>query len=59
MNAKTTVKVAISFTVEIDREAWEANYGGCETAAEFRTDVKRYVEDTVWNQLQSVEVLGS
>lgn len=53
-----TIKVRIpAQTVEIDVEAWTANYGA-EGAAEIRADVIRYAHGAVLDQLTHVEVLA-
>lgn len=50
-----TIKVRVPITVEIDADAWHANYG-TETVAEVREDVRRYVTDAVAQHLDSVGV---
>ena len=46
----------IEFTVDVDPEAWELNYGTGRN--EIRNDVKGYVENIVFGQLDVVGVLA-
>lgn len=50
------LKVRVTFTVDIDAEAWTANYGA-EGAAAIREDVRVYVEQGTQMQLEAVGVL--
>lgn len=50
------MKVKVSFTVEIDADAWELNYGT--DRANLREDVKNYAESTVVEQFAQVGVLA-
>jgi len=43
---RSTMKVHIPVTLEIDVQDWQGEYGG-ETAAEIRADVKVYVEHLI------------
>jgi hypothetical protein len=49
------MKVRVSFTVEVDPEAWMANYGV--ERDQVRDDVRVYVENGMRDQLESVGVL--
>ena len=49
------MKVKVSFTVDIDPEAWALNYGI--KNAEIREDVKRFAEDAVLDQFQACGLL--
>ncbi len=40
--AAKTVKVTVSYTLEVDRESWEMSYGEFESTRDFREDVRRY-----------------
>lgn len=51
------MKVRISFSVDIDPEAWILNYG-CDPK-DVREDVKSYVAYGVQDQLESIGVLSS
>ena len=51
------MKVKVSFTVEIDADAWVANYGTEPKPAKIRDDVKIYCEGAVIDQLEAVGVL--
>ena len=48
------MKVAIKFTIEIDSEAWQLNYG-C-YPEEVRKDVKEYMEGMCRQQVASLEL---
>lgn len=37
------MKVTITLSVEVDRDAWELTYGAHDAVATLRTDVKEYV----------------
>jgi hypothetical protein len=50
------MKVTVSFTVDVDAEAWASEYGVTGQAA-IRTDVKAYAQHTVIEQLAAVGVL--
>lgn len=50
------MRVKITVTVNIDAEAWTANYG-IEGAAAIREDVKGYATDAVVEQFRAVGVL--
>ena len=50
------MKIKIEFTVDVDPEAWELNYGTSRN--EIRNDVKGYVENIVLGQLDVVGVLA-
>ena len=50
------MKIKVTLTVDIDPEAWVANYG-CEKS-EVREDVKVYIAETVSGQLDLVGVLN-
>jgi len=50
------MKIKIEFTVDVDPEAWELNYGTGRN--EIRNDVKGYVENIVLDQLDVVGVLA-
>ncbi len=52
------MQVKVSFTVDVDEEAWSQEYG-TQTAAETRGDVKRHVQSYAVMQLQSLGVLKS
>lgn len=49
-------RVRVTISVDIDTEAWIANYGVA--PGEVRSDVKTYVEGTVIEQLRHVGVLA-
>jgi hypothetical protein len=53
------MKVRVSFTVEIDREAWSMNYGTGLDARAIREDVQNYVESGARQQLEEVGVLAT
>jgi hypothetical protein len=42
-----TLKVHVSFTLEIDPEMWTANFANYTTPAEIRQDVREYAETMV------------
>lgn len=50
------MRVAIHLTVDIDPEAWEADYGVSGYAA-IRQDVKEYIEHTLHSHLMSLSLL--
>lgn len=50
------MKVKVSFTLDIDPDAWTANYG-VEGAKEIRADVQVYVENGVRDQLRDLGLL--
>lgn len=41
----TTIKVRINFTVEVDADGWEMDYGV--TGADLRDDVKAYIRSLI------------
>jgi hypothetical protein len=45
------MKVKVEFTVEVDREAWELNYGKAESASEIRGQVRLWAVQMVNDQL--------
>jgi hypothetical protein len=45
------MKVKVEFTVEIDRETWELNYGKAESAAEIRSQVRDWAVELLNDQL--------
>lgn len=47
------MKIRVAFTVEINPEAWQLNYGNMEPA-EIRRDVQTYVEDSVVSGLRDM-----
>ena len=49
------MKIKIEFTVNVDPDAWELNYGTGRN--EIRDDVKGYVQNIVLGQLDVVGVL--
>ena len=49
------MKVKVSFTIEIDADAWELNYGT--PRQDIREDVKNYAESAVIEQFAAVGVL--
>lgn len=52
------MKVAVAFTVDIDPEAWEANYGiDANDRSALRLDVRRYVENGVADHLRELGLL--
>lgn len=51
------MKVRVGFTVEIDPEAWDLNYGTGTEAAVIREDVRTYIEQGARDQLAGVGVL--
>tara|TARA_Y100000361_G_scaffold31462_1_gene26330 strand:+ start:293 stop:529 length:237 start_codon:yes stop_codon:yes gene_type:complete len=55
-NRREKMKIKIEFTVDVDPEAWELNYGTGRN--EIRNDVKGYVENIVFGQLDVVGVLA-
>jgi hypothetical protein len=52
------VKVRVTFTVDVDPEAWSLNYGTGTDPADVREDVRRYVENGAVEQLREVGVLA-
>ena len=50
------MKVKIEFTVDIDQEAWELNYGT--PRSQIRDDVRSYVEHGVNTQFEGLGVLA-
>jgi len=50
------MKIKIEFTVDVDPEAWELNYGTSRN--EIRDNVKDYVLNIVLHQLDVVGVLA-
>ena len=57
------MKVKIDMIVEIDQEAWEAQFDvlsvrATTQAGKVRTDVRQYVEETVRGQLDAIGVLS-
>jgi hypothetical protein len=51
------MKVRVSFTVDIDPEAWDANYGTGREAKAIRADVQTYIENGVKDQLRELGLL--
>lgn len=49
------MKVRVEFTVDIDPEAWEMNYGV--PRSEQREDIRNYCEQGMRDQLREVGVL--
>jgi hypothetical protein len=49
------MKVRVSLTIDVDREAWLNIYGRGETAAEIREDVRSYVLEYVQGSAASDE----
>lgn len=45
---KTPLRVRIAFTVEIDPDAWQLNYGTA--PKDVRKDVQNYAENVVYEQ---------
>lgn len=52
------LRVRVSFTVEIDREAWNMNYGTGTDAAAIRADVQTYIENGARDQLSDLDLLA-
>jgi len=52
------MKVKVSFTVDIDPQAWEENYGVGPDRAAIREDVRTYVINGAVDQLRYVDVLA-
>jgi hypothetical protein len=50
-----TLKVRVPVTVEIDVDAWAAEYGSG-SATEIRADIRRHIESMVAAQLDSLGV---
>lgn len=46
------MKVKVQFTVEIDREIWESNYGKDESAAEIRRQLHDWAVELLNEQLE-------
>lgn len=53
-----SVKVRISFTVDIDPQAWATEYATGAGAGEVREDVRRYVEQATLAQLAEQDLLA-
>lgn len=50
------MKVNVSFTLDVDADAWAATYGMTDRAA-IRADVKAHVESTVVTHFESLDLL--
>lgn len=51
------MKVRVSFTVDIDAEAWADEYGTERDSAPTRADVQRHVQNMTMAQLDSLGLL--
>lgn len=52
------MRIPITFTVEIDPEAWAARFGTDRAVASIRADVRRYLRTSARDQLAELGVLG-
>ena len=53
----STIKVKISYTVEVDCDDWETNYG-VSGAAEIREDVKAYIRSLINDDMFGVRIVS-
>lgn len=52
------MKVKVSFTVDVDPDAWDLNFGTGTDAATVRDDARRYVENGAVDQLRDLGLLS-
>jgi hypothetical protein len=51
------MKVKITFTVDIDPEVWDLNYGTGTSAKAIREDVQNSAEDAIQSHFEQIGVL--